>query len=294
MLSKNPVTIKELRGQVRGFRAFAVLTVYLGLASGLMLVMYSLIGSPNMGGTTTGGTLGKTLFGAVFFAEMFLTCLIGPAFTSGAITGERERQTWDLLNVTLLHPRQIVMGKLWSSVAFLLLLLVASIPLQSLAFLMGGVTIAELLLASVLLTVSAVSFSALGMFFSATQRRTLGSTLLTYGVTLGIVLGLPVSGTFILSFLGVFSILFYGSYPVFEAVMLYGSGLLLCLNPFSTAIATEIMLLQEDSALGYMQYLSTGGAIPVPSPWLVFTIIYLTAAAILLALSVQAVGRPER
>jgi ABC-type transport system involved in multi-copper enzyme maturation permease subunit len=33
--------------------------------------------------------------------------------SSGVITGERERQTWDLLLVTPLEPKQIIRGKLW-------------------------------------------------------------------------------------------------------------------------------------------------------------------------------------
>ena len=36
----NPVLVKELRGRMRGPRAFILLTVYLGILSGAMLMLY--------------------------------------------------------------------------------------------------------------------------------------------------------------------------------------------------------------------------------------------------------------
>ena len=38
--------------------------------------------------------------------------LVGPVFSAGAVTSERERQTLDLLLTTLIKPRQILFGKL--------------------------------------------------------------------------------------------------------------------------------------------------------------------------------------
>lgn len=282
---------------MRGFRAFAILIVYLSLVSGLALLIYALYGSSGAS-ATEGSAIGKMLFGGVFLGEMLLACLIGPAFTSGAISGERERQTWDLLRMTLLKPRQIVMGKLGSTVAFLLLLLAASAPLQSLAFLMGGVTLVEIILGSVLLIASTITFSALGMFFSSSSRRTLGATMITYAITLAILIGLPVIAMYILPSISVF-VLFgsmsgSSSSAALEGVLLLIGGLFICLNPIATAVATEIILLEKGSPFFYMQYLSGGSSVPVPSPWIVHTILYLIASILLILLSVRAAGKPER
>ena len=40
--------------------------------------------------------------------------LVGPVFSAGSVTGERERQTLDLLLTTLVTPGQILFGKLVS------------------------------------------------------------------------------------------------------------------------------------------------------------------------------------
>ena len=148
----NPVMLKELRGRMRGMRAFVVLTVYLGLMSGFMALIYLSFTTFGGGGSSAAaGEAGRMLFMGVVGVEMLLIVFIAPAFTSGAITGERERQTFDLLQTTLLAPPSFVIGKLESALGYILLLLLAAIPLQSLAFLFGGVSQTEVLIAFVIL-----------------------------------------------------------------------------------------------------------------------------------------------
>ena len=140
-LTRNPVVLKELRGRMRGPRAFIVLTLYLLLMSGFVALLYLVyIASVNSAVSGNSGQLvGKFVFGAVVGIELLLVCFIAPAFTAGAISGERERQTYDLLRTTLLPAQALVLGKLASALSYMLLLLVAAFPLQSLAFLLGGV-----------------------------------------------------------------------------------------------------------------------------------------------------------
>lgn len=44
--------------------------------------------------------------------------LVAPAMTAGSISGERERQTLDLLLVTNTGPVKLVLGKLLESFSF--------------------------------------------------------------------------------------------------------------------------------------------------------------------------------
>ena len=170
-LTRNPVTLKELRGRMRGARAFITLVIYLGLMSAFVSLLYALYvssGSNYYSGYNAGPDrqlLGKFVFGAVVGIELLLVCFICPAFTVGAISGERERQTFDLLRTTLLRARALVLGKLVSSLSYAALLLVAALPLQSLAFLLGGVAAEEVAIASVLLLSTAFLYSAAGDLF---------------------------------------------------------------------------------------------------------------------------------
>src|SRR2546421_3816804 len=91
---RNPVVIKELRGRMRGMRAFVVMTVYLALMSGFVTLLYVLYSSSqNYYGYASGGQIGRVLFVGIVGTELFLVTFIAPTFTAGAISGERERQT---------------------------------------------------------------------------------------------------------------------------------------------------------------------------------------------------------
>src|SRR5579871_2560173 len=128
----NPVMMKELRGRMRGVRAFAVMTVYLGLMSGFTTLLYLVYSSfTRSSGSAAAGEIGRVLFLGVVGIELLLIVFIAPAFTAGAITGERERQTYDLLQTTLLATPSFVTGKLESALGYILLLLLSGIPLES-------------------------------------------------------------------------------------------------------------------------------------------------------------------
>ncbi|HEY8745058.1 MAG TPA: ABC transporter permease subunit, partial [Chloroflexota bacterium] len=150
-LPLNPLVVRELRGGLRSGRRIALLTFCLAVISvfflGIYLVTAASLGSSSGG---VGVAIGASFFPIVVGVELFLICVMTPAQTAGAIVNERERQTYDVLLITPLAPRQIVLGKFGASLAYLVLLLVAALPIESLAFLMGGVDPVELLLASLL------------------------------------------------------------------------------------------------------------------------------------------------
>ena len=295
-LMSNPVVLKELRGRMRGNRAYMVLTIYLGLMSVFTLLLYfTYDASSNQGVYGPSGSIaGKIVFSGLVGIELFLVCFIAPAFTAGAISGERERQTYELLRTTLLPARSLVLGKLTSALSFIVLMLFTAVPLQSLAFLLGGVAPEEVLISLVVLLATALASGSTGIFYSAVMRRTLGASVLTYATALAAVLGLPL---LMIVFLPVYGI-FFSSYstapsPVAEAAVIYLFGLLVCLNPLATAFFTETILVEEHSALGMMYTLNNGSTIPLVSPWIPYIFICLFFSLILIVLSIQLVRRKE-
>ena len=295
LFGSNPVVAKELRGRMRGPRAFVVLTVYLVLMSSFVTLLY-VVYVASTSGVSSGANaqlIGKFVFGAVVGIELLLVCFIAPAFTAGAISGERERQTYDLLRTTLLSAHALVLGKLASALSFILLLLVAAFPLQSLAFLLGGVAPEEVLIASGLLIATAFLFGTSGIFFSSLMRRTLGSTVLTYAFALMGTLGLPL----ILVALVPLGSLFFNNAapgPVAETVIFYAFGALIAINPIATAVTTEILLVDQQSAFYFTVPLSNGATLPFISPWLPFMVFCFVAGAVMTIISILAVRRAEK
>ncbi|MBW3659952.1 MAG: hypothetical protein KY457_15035, partial [Actinobacteria bacterium] len=93
------------------------------------------------------------------------------------------------LQITLVRPAQIVAGKLGASVAWLLLLVVAAVPIGAIAFFLGGVSLGDLLRGLVTLVVVAVSVAAVSLGISSLTRKTTASVVLTYGLVLTLMLG---------------------------------------------------------------------------------------------------------
>ncbi|MCC6190473.1 MAG: hypothetical protein IT318_15705 [Anaerolineales bacterium] len=294
LLTRNPVVLKELRGRMRGPRAFIVLTAYLLLMSAFVTLLYAIyVASTNsVYNGASSQVVGKFVFGAVVGIELLLVCFIAPAFTAAAISGERERQTYDLLRTTLLTASALVFGKLASALSYILLLLIAAFPLQSLAFLLGGVSPQEVIIATLLLVATAYLFGTSGVFFSSLMRRTLGSTVLTYAFALLATLGLPLV---LIALLPLTSMLFNNAPPgpALETILIYGVGFLIASNPIATAVVTEVLLVTEQTAFYFPLPISNGVTLPLVSPWAPFLLFCLVAGTLMTIASILAVRRAE-
>jgi ABC-type transport system involved in multi-copper enzyme maturation permease subunit len=64
----------------------------------------------------------RQIFSMFFSVDLALILLMTPAFAAGAITSERERETYGALFSTLLSPWEILTGKLFSAILLILLL----------------------------------------------------------------------------------------------------------------------------------------------------------------------------
>lgn len=292
-LVDNPVFTKEIRGRMRGSRAFAVLTFYLVVLGAFTGLMYLAVAESSMSvsGQSNVGEIGRTLFVSIVAIEMLLVAFIAPAFTAGAISGEREHQTFDLLRTTLLSPVALVLGKLTSSMLYVLLLLLAAVPLQSIAFFFGGVAETEVILSFVILICTALLFSTIGIYFSARSHRTLSASVLTYVTATFFTFGLPVMIGGILVLFG-FSPNNIQSTTT-QLALLYILGAALSTNPAATALLTQYVLLNQQTIGTFTYTLAGGETITLISPWIPFSIIYLTLTAIVFALAVHRVRQIE-
>jgi ABC-2 type transport system permease protein len=298
-LSQNPIVLKEMRGRMRGSRGLVVLTMYILGMSLLVAFVYLTYLTSN----TTVRTVeeqqvfGKVIFSAVIIMEMFMVSFVAPALTAGAIAAEREHQTYDLLRTTLLPARSLVGGKFFSGLVFLLLLLLAAVPLQSLAFFFGGVALEEVVISAVILIVMAISFSAFGLFFSSFIKRTLVSTVLAYAFTIFILFGVPMLLMFGAFGFSMFGIGANSASPnlLLEVLLFAGLWLILSINPMSAAIATEVMLIENQNPW-WMEIPLSGSSTPMYmlAPWITYAILYLLLSVILIAMSVYIVKRPEK
>ena len=189
---------KELRGRMRGRRAFVTVTFYVGVLAVFVGMVYLLIRNTvqsqvlNMGGTGSpflSAQVGQAVFSGILLLETLIVLFLAPAFTTGAISLEREKQTLDLLAVTPIPSLAIVLGKLVSALTWVLILVFSSIPLTAVVFVFGGVGPEDIVRGYLYVLALAIGLGALGLFFSAVARRTQAATILTYFTVLTLTFG---------------------------------------------------------------------------------------------------------
>ncbi len=198
-LTENPVMQRELLTNLRANRSFVLMLVYqLALAS-VLLVAYP---SGQRVDLSTDSSAARQLVDFFFLGQYILASLMAPTFAAGAISGEKERKTYEMLLASPLRPWAIVIGKMIASLTHLAVLIFASLPIIMLALPLGGVHPTEILAAYLWLLISIVLFGSIGLACSCAFRRTAASLVVSYLVILPLVIvgaifwrGLESSGT---------------------------------------------------------------------------------------------------
>ncbi|MEM9134002.1 MAG: ABC transporter permease subunit [Actinomycetota bacterium] len=189
----NPVLDRELRQRSRSLRSLIILTLFLGLLAGVMFLAYEGNRASNQFAFDPIAALtrntGRSMFEWVLAAELILLLFLVPGLSAGSIAGERDRQTLVPLQVTMLGPVQIFVGKVLASSVFLLLLVVGSAPILTVPYLIGGISLSQVLLSLATLLTIGFLMAVIGVGCSSLFRRTQTATLAAYAVVLALTLG---------------------------------------------------------------------------------------------------------
>jgi len=183
----NPMIIKELRQRLRERRSWLLPTLYLIVLSGIVVCIYYFTtdtGRRLRGAEVQGADIGQAIFVGVVLTQIIVLLLMGPIFSSGAITIEREQRTLAGLLTSLLTAPQIWWGKFVAALLYLLLLLASAIPLLALPFAFGGVELMDLVKALGSTILALASICAIGLWCSATFRRSVHATASCYAIVL--------------------------------------------------------------------------------------------------------------
>ncbi len=133
----SPVIVKEIRQAVRGRFIVAVILLFLGvqlLTMGIALLANA-ASTANLDATAAGRPVFLTIFGILIG-----TCLVCiPAYTGIRLAAERNDVNVDLLFITTLEPRAIILGKLGSAMILTLLIYSACVPFLAFTYFLRGV-----------------------------------------------------------------------------------------------------------------------------------------------------------
>ena len=201
-MKQNPVYNREMRVSSRSMKLPLIIFLFNGILFLVTLLnMYSVIMQVKASASIQYSSF-MELYEFVTSMEFILLMFIVPAVTASAISGERERQTLDLMLTTRMSAGQIVTGKLLSALSTLFLLILSSFPAVAMVFVYGGITWTDAF--SLILCYVTVAFFAgsIGICFSAAFKRSTVSTVVTYGTLTAVVAGTYFLNRFALSVSG--------------------------------------------------------------------------------------------
>ncbi|MBN2292445.1 MAG: ABC transporter permease subunit [Pirellulales bacterium] len=190
LLLDNPVLQRELLVNLRMYRAFILLFVYIAL---LGMVVFAAWPSDTRLDLTEGARQtrsdgvnppGTKLVNMFFLGQYILMALMTPSFAAGAIAGEKERKTYEMLLASPMHPTAIVLGKLLASLSYLAVLVFASLPIVMLCLPLGGMSLWEVFATYVAMAASIVTFGMISLAASSFFTRSVASLLVSYMIIL--------------------------------------------------------------------------------------------------------------
>lgn len=198
-MRRNPVYSREMKVNSRSLRLPLILLLFNGILFLVTLLnMYSVVTQVRTSATIQYASF-MELYEFVTTIEFILLLLIIPAVTASGISGERERQTLELMLTTQMTASEIVEGKLMSALSTLLLLILSSCPAVAMVFVYGGITWADAFALLVCYITVALFAGSAGLCFSAMFKRSTVSTVVTYGVLFAVAGGTYFINKFALS-----------------------------------------------------------------------------------------------
>lgn len=181
-LRVNPIVKKDLQVTARSMRLSWGLFAYEAVLTMVFLVALSIIQQISSGFYSSGNVYSHLiyLFPVLSIVQVCIVALIVPIMTSSAISGEKERQTFDIMLTTCMSPFSIVLGKVMSAVLQILFFVAAGMPIMALAFVAGGLSWSYLFYFVLTIVLLSLISGSIGILCSAFCRRSITAVILSY------------------------------------------------------------------------------------------------------------------
>lgn len=178
----NPIVKKDLQVTARSMRLSWGVFAYETVLTMAFLLALAVIQQESRSIYTTGNIYGYLiyLFPVLSIAQVCIVALIVPVITASSISGEKERQTFDIMLTTCMSPFSIVLGKVASAVLRILFFVMAGMPIMALAFVAGGLSWSYLFYFILTIILLSLLSGSIGILCSALCRRSITAVVLSF------------------------------------------------------------------------------------------------------------------
>lgn len=231
--------------------------------------------------------VGILLFYSTVSFLLLLITFFAPLMSASLISGERQRQTLEILLITQLSDHEIVIGKLSTALVYILLPIGAIWTLLMACYSTQGIALIEMVVALLILIITAVSFTTIGLFASVLTKSILRTMMVIYGIILPLLFVAP--ALFMLP-VTVITISLDMNNEAQEWINFYGWGIVASLNPLVSGFITAAIYQESGSIL--FDYVSQyRQEKPYPLPWIPFSLFYSLLSLLLVRLTTSRLRR---
>ena len=190
----HPIVVKETRQAIQSWSfplSFGAMLIYCVLTSVALLLSW--------GETLQRGELGPEFFAWYVAGLLGAICFVVPLGLLRNVCAEFDGQTFELLALSSLSPRQIVFGKLKSAVVQMGAYYAAAAPFLCFTYLLQGISLAAIAIGLIIAFLAGISSCLGGLMFGALAKQSawqvpcmvlsIGVSTIVYGCALWAIYG---------------------------------------------------------------------------------------------------------
>jgi hypothetical protein len=177
----NPLLVKEVRQSLKSRQFSMTFTAVLCLSW-----LWSIAGIVRLGPQAAYGAFGPDMFLGYYVILAFPLILIVPYSTFRSLIAEREDNTFELVAITTLQSRQMVAGKLGSSVAQMAVYFSAVAPCLAFTYLLRGIDIPTICWILFYTFLASLGFSLFALLLASVGKEKHWQVLLAVVIVVGL------------------------------------------------------------------------------------------------------------
>lgn len=236
------------------------------------------------------------IFLLLAICELGVIGLVVPVITATSITGERERQTLEIMLTTPIKPFSIVLGKVASATVMTLMYVTASMPFLAIAFMVGGLSWSAMFKFIGIIIFTDIYVGSFGVFYSSIRRTSVSAAISAIATILAIIILTFVAATMLEGITYTYN--YHTGITDYNLAVINIESTLLVINPVVWMVDVFMKIFYQESIFSYWSYTVHGSYSRFISEQIVpvSLIVNMSIAALLLWLASRGVatGRKKK
>lgn len=176
----NPLVKKDVKVQSRSMRMSWGLFAYEAIMALVFLFAMMMIKQQSYWSEANIYSRIVMLYPVLAITQIIIIGVTVPVSTSSSISGEKERQTFDIMMTTSMTPFSIVWGKVMTAIIQNMFYVAAGMPVMALAFVIGGLSPVYLLWFLLIALLAAFFAASIGVFCSSCCKKSISAAVMSY------------------------------------------------------------------------------------------------------------------